>query len=605
VPTIDGVLARTRAQRRWLWWTAAVAGTAAVAWAAPDSSDRIIGSAQFSVAFFATILTGEAVVFAITFSASSSWPSLREIDAHIAFREWVVIGWLGATLLGIGLLLPQNTCATAGAVLFLFADLFGLFSFIRLFGLASVGGRRRLLRHTLEQRLHSLHVPLAGAAESIGADDVLAGYTRELDGAMAGGNGNAVRDRVQELTGTRTTHASAHARAALHLEVLHRLCRTALAGTLDSVVAARCAGELVDSLRTQIDAARPAARPGTRMVGLEPDQAAALAGQLSRYLAWLASTATTLSIRQVASSTAARELVALSVRSRSAVLLTLDPDPVTAASSQDLGTALAGPLGVVVWLRQFVEYHGSSQAAALYPAYEVLTGTKYQGNYWDGASILTDLRHALYGPAPTRINTPAAGRSRTAFGTVAEFDRLWILLSVGALATLRDTRTVHPPELIRPEFTPEPRLLGAYLRTYASHRPFTTADQARIALLETLGRTGTPSELWNRSTALLDDCYYPLVPPVVQPQQRIAATVLAIAARLAPLHPGEDDSELRAFLTALPTPALDAVHRLTQRSLPTSVTPTALRGPVEDITRRLTILRLPATTAPVPAARTR
>jgi hypothetical protein len=58
----------------------------------PFSDGDVINSAQVSLAFFATLLTGEAVIFALSFSPSSGWPSLREIDAHIAFREWVVAG---------------------------------------------------------------------------------------------------------------------------------------------------------------------------------------------------------------------------------------------------------------------------------------------------------------------------------------------------------------------------------------------------------------------------------------------------------------------------------------------------------------------------------
>ena len=53
-------------------------------------------SQEVSVAFFATLLTGEAVVFALSFSVSSGWPSLREIDRHIVFREWVVTGWVAS-----------------------------------------------------------------------------------------------------------------------------------------------------------------------------------------------------------------------------------------------------------------------------------------------------------------------------------------------------------------------------------------------------------------------------------------------------------------------------------------------------------------------------
>src|ERR1700691_5458079 len=121
----------------------------AVSCLAPLQRQDVIDSVQFSIAFFATLLTGEAVVFALSFSPSSAWPSLREIDSHIAFREWVVTGWLASMLTASGLLTRAAIPGTYGTLLFLLADAFGLFSFIRLFGLASADGRKRLLSRTL------------------------------------------------------------------------------------------------------------------------------------------------------------------------------------------------------------------------------------------------------------------------------------------------------------------------------------------------------------------------------------------------------------------------------------------------------------------------
>ncbi|TKA00182.1 hypothetical protein [Actinacidiphila oryziradicis] len=113
--------------------------------------------------------------------------------------------------------------------------------------------------------------------------------------------------------------------------------------------------------------------------------------------------------------------------------------------------------------------------------YEILTGSKFLGNYWDGASILGRMWETLYGLDPT--DAPAAEVTRRAFRSVAEYDRFWALVSVGAIATMRDARLEHPPELVRPEFTPDHQLLGAYLRTFATHRWFSRAGQAQEALL--------------------------------------------------------------------------------------------------------------------------
>jgi hypothetical protein len=555
--------------------------------AAPAADDRIVASAQFSVAFFATILTGEAVIFALAFSASSAWPSLREIDSYIAFRLWVVIGWLGAMLLGAGLLVDQDAVSTCGAVLFLLADVLGIFSFVRLFALASAGGRKKLLSRILARRLPTVNRPPSVMPAAVVTDEVLGAYLRELDAALAAADGNAVRDRVEELAAVLPTGRGMEARAALHLEVLHRLVKTALAGRLDPNIASIGAESIVGSLLSQIDAARHS--PGA--LATSPDQAAALAGHLGRYLAWLAGTAWIMSVRQIVAPAVARELVSVAVRARDSITFTLDPDPPFADSDGALGSVVDSPLGVLVWVRQFVEFHGSAQANAFYPVFELLTGTKFQGNYWDGGSILGELREALFGGA-ARVATPQADRARAAFGTVEEFDRVWTLVSVGALATLRDLALPHPPELIRPEFTPDRALLAAYVRTYASHRYMTTAADARAALLRLLGHPERSASLWTRSSVLLKDSGYPQPLPVIEPYRRLAATVLALACRLAPSQPQDTADELRSFLRGLPADVLTAVHHLVVRVLPAPGQSTA-DDPAEEVVRRLDIIRFP------------
>jgi len=56
-------------------------------------------------------------------------------------------------LTATGLLTRTAIAGTYGALLFLLADAFGMFSFVRLFGLASAEGRKRLLSRTLAVRL--------------------------------------------------------------------------------------------------------------------------------------------------------------------------------------------------------------------------------------------------------------------------------------------------------------------------------------------------------------------------------------------------------------------------------------------------------------------
>ena len=332
-----------------------------VAIVTPLSRGDVIDSVQFSIAFFATLLTGEAVIFALSFSPSSAWPSLREIDAHIAFREWVVAGWLASMLTAAGLLLHTAIPGTYGALLFLLANVFGMFSFIRLFGLASADGRQRLLRRTLASALDTVTTPAPGLQRRMRANPVLNAYLGQLDEAAARSDGNGVRELAEQLSTIPAT-MNGTAALALHLDVTHRLVKAALVGKLDPVVGSAAAEVLIGSLLTR--AATPSAANANA-----PDahRAAGAMAQASRYLAWLASTSLTLSVQDVTTAGAARELVAFSVRARDQILRLADPDPPYAAGVTDMGTPLTDAASVLAWIGGFTEFHGPHQAAGHVP----------------------------------------------------------------------------------------------------------------------------------------------------------------------------------------------------------------------------------------------
>lgn len=533
----------------------------------PVGQDDAVDATQFTVAFFATLLTGEAVIFALTFSAASSWPSLRAIDSHIAFREWVFIGWLAAMFTACGLLGQSGISLTYGALLFILANIFGIFSFIRLFGLASIGGRNGLLRQTLASSLASPH-PRGGTD-----DPVIAAYLGALDQAISTNDPTGVRHLVAQLVDSEVPPLQSGPSVALRLDVLHRLARAALVRGTDPVVVVGCGESLIDSLLRQ-----------TREL---PDPPVVL-GELSRYLAWLGSTARLMSVRGIVSSRAARELVAMSVENRLRILLAVDPDPKQFASVDEAGSVISDPVGVLVWARDFTEFQGAHQANALYSVFQILTGTKFMGNYWDGDSVIGALRIALFSRG-SRTTSPEADAARSLFGDADEFDRFWALISVGAIATLRDQRVPHPPELIRPEFTSDPQLLGAYLRSFGTHRWFTTGREAHEELLSLVGRADSASSPWHLSRQRTVRQGLQTPAPRTEPQERPAAMVLSIACRLAPLVPGAPDEELRAFLSYLPSPALAAADELAARVLPEA----ASRGePGDAVIQGLKVMQL-------------
>lgn len=515
----------------------------------PVEKGDAVDATQFTVAFFATLLTGEAVIFALTFSAASAWPSLRAIDSHIAFREWVLIGWIAAMFTACGILAGSEVSTTYGAFLFILANIFGVFSFVRLFGLASVGGRNRLLRGTLAKALTGLN------GRELLDDSVMAAYLGAVDQAVSTNDPTSIRNLVGQLADARVPAPpsdAGDASIALHLEVLHRLTRAALVRGADPVVIVGCAEQLTGSVLKQIRD--------------RPDAAVVL-GELSRYLAWLGTTSRLMAVRGIASGRAARELVAMSVDCRLRILLVVDPDPKQFSSPDEVGSVIRDPAGVLLWARDFAEFHGAHQANGLYSVFQILSGSKFMGNYWDGDSILGRLRLDLFGDGE-RATGEEADATRAFFGDVTAFDRFWALVSVSAIATLRDVRVPHPPELVRPEFTPDPQLLGAYLRSFATHRWFDTARTAHEALLALMSRTDGADAPWELIRSRTSQRTPRTPAPRADPRERPAAMVLAVAGRLAPLEPGGSDTELRAFLGALPAPSLYAARALANRVLP-------------------------------------
>jgi hypothetical protein len=497
-------------------------------------------------------------------------------------------------LTAVGLLTQANLPAAYGGLLFLLANAFGMFSFVRLFGLASADGRKRLLRNTLEEALESLPVPALELSRRMREDRVVSAYLGQLDDAAARSDGNGVRELAGQL-GSTTHGRGGPAVLALHLDVMQRLARSVLAGALDPLVATTAADSLMESLLARVG---PGPGPSPRGA-LDAHAGAAAMAAASRYLAWMTSVALTLATRGVTGPSPAREMIAFGVRAREMIMQLADPDPKYISGGRDLGTPLADPVCVLIWINGFTEFHGSAQAAGFYSVYEILTGTKFPANYWDGDSILAQLRDALFSPSQAlAADTPAATSSRRAFGTVDEFDRIWTLMSVNAIATYRNVADPHPPELIRPEFSPDPQLLGAYLRTFASHRYFTTAREAMTALTRIVAVTDSPAALWPAIRTAQASFNWVMPIPQVEPHHRPSACVLAIASRLAPLAAGEPDRELRSFLGGLPDPVLEATARLAARTLPDvqdQPAGTASADHAEVITQRLRVLQLVGT----------
>ncbi len=551
----------------------------------PIGRTQAVSSGQVGIAFFAALLTGGAIIFGLSFSSATLWPSLREINEYVGLSDWVTLASLGTLALAAGILVNLDTLVSFGSIVVIIGDLMGLVSFLKILSLASPDRRKVVLA----QRLGAEFSLVAGHSErptlaEHGRRGVLGRFITEFESSLARSDGTALRELVGEVEQAtsslrrrdRGLHAGSyplHLPTELAFDLLHRVAQRALSGRLDPRDAVDLQAQIADSLiGSAVDLSQ----------GANDSQASAILGRLSLHLAWTASSAWTMSARKSLESATARSMIVSSGDLRGRILRSVDPDPSGLSSlDEQLIRPISTPLGCLTWLRCFVEFYGAPTTVALYPTYQLLSGERYRYNIWDGAPILAQLRFRLYA---NPSNTEEAEVTRTAFGSASNFDRTFLALSVGLLATLRDSRLRSPATLGLPDLSDEPRRLAYEIWSFATHRYFDTAVEG----LETLARYSSqrlPNDLWLQSSISLSQIAVP-GPPIIDPVSRMSALGLAIALRLAPLDRLDSPSELHDFLSRLDPAYLSSIRLLADRILP----PATAKPPVDAMVEQLCIL---------------
>ena len=551
----------------------------------PTGRQQAVSSGQIGIALFAALLTGGAIIFGLSFSSATLWPSLREINEYVGISDWVTVASLGTLALAFGMLVNTDTIVSFGSTVVIFADLIGLVSFLRILSLASPDRRKVVLAQRLgaEFALVAEHAERTTLAEQ-GSRGVLRRFITEFESSLARSDSTGLRELVGEVEQAssslmgqdrrpRTASSPLQLPTELAFHLLHRVAQSALSGRLDPGPAVDLQAHIADSL---IGSAADLS------MGPNDSQASTILGRLSLHLAWTASSAWTMSARKSLESATARSMIVSSGDLRGRILRSVDPDPSGLSSlDEQLIRPISTPLGCLTWLRCFVEFHGAPMTVALYPTFQLLSGERYRYNIWDGAPIVAQLRFHLY---TNPSNTEEAEVTRTSFGSVGDFDRTFLAISVGLLATLRDARLKAPVTLGLPDPSDEPRRIAYELWSFATHRYFNTAIEG----LETLARYSSQrlrNDLWSQSSISLSQIAVP-GPPIIDPVSRMSALGLAIAMRLAPLDRLDSPTELHGFLSRLDPSYLSSIRLLTDRILPTATS----KAPVDTIIEQLCIL---------------
>jgi hypothetical protein len=412
---------------------------------------------------FSAMLTAVTIVFAVTITPQTRWPSFSDLMRAMAVLSWLVTATVGIMCAAAGDIWSHSGLAAAGAVLTVVQLGFGLDSLWVLMRFRSAAGRRRILVRLTTRRLHR--------AVDDGTTTVLhhelADLHDEIEYSIDRSDVAEIAARVSEIVDgcpSDLTADQARYRLMLLTHLLERLGRSVLFESLPGDAARAAVPPLVEGvLQTSW---RISSLTFPRRVTQPPEEVAAAValGQVCRVIAWLQQCAHER-LQADPSDPASRQIgIALS-HARQRIVYFVDPDPpgFFRETSDPWPYGFNNPRAVVLWLAALCEFGGSHVGVGLYILCEVLTGEKFFGNYWDDACIFTEIERRV-----------AAGDTTAAVDELlAECGGLGTLsldLAATVLAGLRNRNFVAPAGWESDaNYSTEPRYLRSQLTMFATY----------------------------------------------------------------------------------------------------------------------------------------
>ena len=534
---------------------ASVASVAAGVWL-PIPFDDANGATSVAALYFGFQITAQSVLFATAFVGTGRWPSLFQVSRNTLFVEWLCVGGLATLGSALGVLFHVKVLADAASYLWLVADAFGTWSFIRLFSLASVEGRNALLTRTLRDGLASASLTSALTPAGHLEDAALAAHTAAFETAIANGAAGEVNELVRQVLSLKDDRSCYPALITYQFSLTSTLARAALFGKLD----ARHASSAMSLLSQPANFSGYAIGDGGDGVSWP----VAWSALVTRYYAWLRQAALQLAVAEHVTSLAVRPVLRVGDEVRATHLRWVDPAPINPVSAAEQTTPLAGPIEVLFWYREFVSFLGPHCAPSSYVLYQALSGHRYTHNYADGAMILEQLSVAIFG---TEIPaTEEAIRARTVIGDRANFESILTQICAHQLMALPGSvegSMSAPPGLTYS--APDYREFAASLAIIGSIGNLRTSGEARKLLVREIV---CPTDPW-KHTARSVQSFLDQVTRISRSEghERLGALVIVAALRLArslddPAHP-----EVSKFLSELPVEVSQMARRLASRLL--------------------------------------
>jgi hypothetical protein len=587
-----------------------------------DGEARVKSIPGLSIAVFGTFLTSMAIIAAFSIEEGSRWPTPWEALDRAHVPAWFVVALGSVVTALVAGALDSPFLSTFSLTLALAAVPLGTWALWGLISLSSDRGRWRLVVDLLaDSIIESGKLPRERAGTDLGeieledhvpgrfltaglprqprrtgvsldqVPDVLRTYAdrRDLKGAIGlvdevHAGACAAFDRGGWIDADDYL-ASVDTLLSIQREVFAELVGRVLAGQLGDATArlavARAGEAFLDTagrargsalVRAAVDA--PIAAGDGRLEELLARHLTAI----SRFAGATTQEAEERLCRHGASGNLGDERGAMEILRgvcrdlQQAIRWAVDPDPPGMKLPPDhvWRQGLADPDAALIWLWSTVESASGPYGVGLYAACEIITGRKFNENYWDGFDVFTEVvrRVAAGGPGV------AAGR--TALDRVGGLDTVALELGARRLAAM-------PPRAYDAEpFAEDPahyddRHVGCNLfLAGAGYKPPGRDPVEDLSWLLTDRLSGS---LWTAVADALSELSDPAASPPLRPlHRRPEACALCVALRLAPLEeePGDGLDPLREFLAVLPERLLEKTAGLATAL--TGIEPSA-RGP--------------------------
>lgn len=463
---------------------------AALGYVAPTPQDEALNAIQIAGTFFGFTLAGEAILFSSMVRPGDAWPSLKDITRITIFPDWVATGGLFALVTIFGTILRQPRIASAGCYAWAASGLVGLLSFILLARLADPETRGRLQARVLKQSItrsermrpkrrfvHKDRNPVSDQSR----------YFSALDLALARADSASILELIDQIVHIERESVASTPVFRAQMSVLRKVTRATIYGTIDPQTTRTALSTITEEMVTRLPSPQYVGAERAPQVSVTPE--VSQLGELSRYLAWSMNTAFAVAKQRSDIRASARSLCEVALSARERIFRAADPEPKNMVSLAEKGSCLYLPIDTLAFFRDFLEFEGPFATRFAYPAYQLLTGNRYEGDYVRGDPVLRDLCDFIYSSSGPSSETAASVRE--VVPTRQDMLTLLSFFGTAMTATFRERTLFENSDLSLDEFDGDPNRRRNALRMLVSLGDIETVTQA-TDLLSTLVLDGGP-----------------------------------------------------------------------------------------------------------------